>query len=124
VCVACDLGVRLPAEVEAAAQQTPPVKEKMGRRRKHPHPIQGAPLHRADQILASQAEEAWQTITWRMGAAGPLAKQFVAVRAHRAMGDWTGREGWSEYLRCAGTPAVSRLGLGFSPTHLTIGARQ
>jgi SRSO17 transposase len=94
VCVACDFGVRLPAEVEAAAQQTPPVKEKMGRPRKHPHPIQVASLHRVDRILASQAEEAWQTITWRMGTEGPLTKQFVAVRAHRAIGDWTGHEGW------------------------------
>jgi len=51
-------------------------------------------LHRADQLLAGQAEEAWQTITWRMGTEGPLTKQFVAVRAHRAIGDWTGGEGW------------------------------
>jgi SRSO17 transposase len=94
VCVACDFGVRLPAEVEAAAEQMPPAKEKMGRPRKRPHPIQVAPLHRADQVLASQPEEAWQTITWRMGTEGPLAKQFVAVRAHRAIGDWTGRKGW------------------------------
>ena len=94
VCVACDFGVRLPAEVEAAAQQRPADKEKRGRPRKHPPPIQGAPLHRADQLLAGQAEEAWQTITWRMGTEGPLTKQFVAVRAHRAIGDWTGGEGW------------------------------
>ena len=94
VCVACDFSVRLPAEVEAAAQQRPPDKEKRGRPRQHPPPIQGAPLHRADQLLAGQAEEAWQTITWRMGTEGPLTKQFVAVRAHRAIGDWTGGEGW------------------------------
>lgn len=94
VCVACDFGVRLSAEVEAAVQQRSPDKEKRGRPQKHPPPIQGAPLHRADQVLASQAEEAWQTITWRMGTEGPLTKQFVAVRAQRAIGDWTGGEGW------------------------------
>jgi SRSO17 transposase len=58
VAVACDFGVRLPEEVEAAAQQ--------------PSAMQPAPLHRADEVLAAQSEEAWQTITWRVGTEGPL----------------------------------------------------
>ena len=80
VSVARDFGVRLPEEVEAAAQ--------------HPHPAQQAPLRRADEVLAAQPEEAWQTITWRMGTDGPLTKQFIARRVHRAVGETTGREGW------------------------------
>jgi len=70
----------LPEEVEAAAKQ--------------PHPVQPAPLHRADEVLAAQAEEAWQTITWRMGTDGPLTKQFVALWVYRAVGETTGPEGW------------------------------
>jgi SRSO17 transposase len=80
VAVACDFGVRLPEEVEAATKQ--------------PHPERPAPLHRADEVLAVQPEEAWQTITWRMGTDGPLTKQFVALRVYRAVGETTGPEGW------------------------------
>jgi SRSO17 transposase len=80
VAVACDFGVRLPEEVKAAAQQSPA--------------MQPAPLHRADKVLAAQPEEAWQTITWRMGTDGPLTKQFVALRVYRAVGETTGPEGW------------------------------
>lgn len=80
VAVACNFGVRLPEEVEAAAQQPPA--------------MQPAPLHRADEVLAAQPEEAWQTITWRMGTEGPLTKQFVALRVYRAVGETTGPEGW------------------------------
>jgi SRSO17 transposase len=79
VAVACDFGVRLPEEVEAARQS---------------HPGQPAPLHRADEVLATQSEEAWQAITWRMGTDGPLTKQFVALWVYRAVGETTGPEGW------------------------------
>lgn len=94
VAVACDFGVRLPQEIEAAARQPLPPQKKSGRPRKHPHPRQQAPLRRADEVLAAQPEEAWQTITWRMGTQGPLTKQFVALRVHRAVGETTGPEGW------------------------------
>lgn len=56
--------------------------------------MQPAPLHRVDEVLAAQSEEAWQTITWRMGTDGPLSKQFVALRVYRAVGETTGPEGW------------------------------
>lgn len=94
VAVHRDFGVRLLAEVaEAAARPLPPTK-KPGRPRTHPHPARVAPLHRADAVLAQQPESAWQTSSWRQGTDGPLAKQFVAVRAHRAAGDTTGPLGW------------------------------
>jgi SRSO17 transposase len=32
-------------------------------------------------------EEVWEAVTWRAGTKGPLAKQFVAVRVHRATGN-------------------------------------
>ena len=92
--VASDFGVRLPEEVRAAAQQPLPPKKKMGRPRQHPHPAQQAPLRRADDVIAAQAEAAWQSITWRLGSDGPLTKQFVALRVYRAVGETTGREGW------------------------------
>lgn len=94
VCVARDFGVRLPEEVTAAVQNPLPPKKKAGRPRKHPHPVQVAPLHRTDTVMADQPDRAWQTITWRMGSTGPLTKEFVAVRVHRAVGDATGPEGW------------------------------
>ena len=37
-------------------------------------------------LLAAQPETAWQTVTWREGTKGPLTKQFVALRVHRATG--------------------------------------
>ncbi len=92
--VASDFGVRLSDEVrEAAARPLPPTK-KRGRPRTHPHPLQVAPLHRADAVLAAQAEAAWQTITWRQGSDGAMTKQFLAVRLHRGHRDITGPEGW------------------------------
>ena len=80
VAVARDFGVRLPEEVEAAAQQS--------------HSVQLAPLHRVDEVLAAQPKETWRTITWRMGTDGPLTKQFVVLRVYRAVGETTGPEGW------------------------------
>jgi SRSO17 transposase len=94
VAVHCDFGVRLPEEIVSAAKQPLPAKRKSGRPRKHPHPVQLAPIRRADAVLASQAEETWQTITWRLGSDGPLSKRFLALRVHRAIGDWTGPESW------------------------------
>jgi SRSO17 transposase len=89
-----DFGVRLPQEVAEAAKEPLPAKKKTGRPRVHPHPAQVAPLRRVDEVIADQAETAWQTVTWRRGSDGPLSKQFVAVRVHRAVGKTTGREGW------------------------------
>lgn len=94
VAVASDFGVRLPDEVAEAAAQRLPAKKKAGRPRSHPHPVHLAAWHRADAVIDGQPEEAWQTITWRMGSAGGMTKQFVAVRAQRSHGDITGPEGW------------------------------
>ena len=100
-----NFGVRLPAEVQAAAQAEPVKKAGRGR----PALPRPAPLHHADAVLAALPVSAWRTIAWREGTQGQLAKQFVAVRAHRASGDpkWgthgrsvkhpqitTGPEGW------------------------------
>ena len=46
-----------------------------------------APLWDAETLLACLPEEAWETVTWREGTKGALAKQFVAVRVHRATGN-------------------------------------
>jgi SRSO17 transposase len=89
-----DFGVRVPSEVAAAAAQPLPPKRKLGRPRTRPHPVQVAPVHRADALLAAQAEDAWQTISWRQGSDGPLAKRFRALWVHRAVGDQTGPVGW------------------------------
>jgi SRSO17 transposase len=92
--VACDFGVRLPDEVAEAAEHPLPAKGKDGRPRTHPHPVRVAPLHRADAVIATQPDSAWQTITWRMGDDGPLTKRFIAVLVRRSHGDITGPEGW------------------------------
>jgi SRSO17 transposase len=94
VAVHCDFGVRLPDEIAKAAKEPLPAKKKSGRPRKHPHPAQLAPIRRADTLLANQSEESWSTITWRRGSDGMLSKRFFALRANRAIGDWTGPEGW------------------------------
>jgi SRSO17 transposase len=94
VAVACDFGVRLPEDVEAAATRPLPPKRKSGRPRTHPHPAQLAPVRRADEVLAAQPQESWETITWRLGTDGPLTKQFLAQRVYRAVGETTGPEGW------------------------------
>jgi SRSO17 transposase len=96
-------GVRRPAEVAraAAAAATPPSPRRGRGRPKQPRP---APLYTAAAVLAALPEDAWQAVTWREGARGPLTKQFVALRVHRATGGahlpvtdarvTTGPEGW------------------------------
>jgi SRSO17 transposase len=92
-------GVRLPAEVQEAAKAEPVKREGRGR----PTLPRPAPLHRADAVLAALPESAWQTIAWREGTKGQLAKQFVAVRAHRASGD----PSWGEHGRSVKHPQIS-----------------
>ena len=98
-------GVRLPDEVQKAAAAVPEKPKGKGRP-KLPRP---APLHTVEAVVAAQPESAWQTITWREGTKGPLCKQFLAIRVHRATGNpavgehgrsvqhgtmSTGSEGW------------------------------
>lgn len=98
-------GVRLPDEVREAGATVPEKPAGKGR----PKLPRAAPLHTVDSVVAAQPEGAWQTITWREGTKGPLHKQFLAIRAHRATGNpatgphgrsirhgtmSTGSEGW------------------------------
>ena len=98
--VSSTFGVRLPAEVQAAALWVPPRPRGRGQPRK-PRP---APLYAAQAVLATLPQERWQTITWREYDAVVLRKQCVAVRVHWATGGMqfstshhrvaTGPEGW------------------------------
>jgi SRSO17 transposase len=74
-------GVRLPAEVQAAAAAAPP---RGGRGR--PRLPRPAALHQAEALTEALPPAAWQTITWRQGTRGPLRKQFAALRVHWATG--------------------------------------
>jgi SRSO17 transposase len=78
--VSSTFGVRLPAEVQAAALRPPPPRRGRGQPRK-PHP---APLAAAKAVLEALPADRWQTITWREPEATVLRKQFVALRVHWA----------------------------------------
>ena len=92
-------GVRLPAEVQAAARKDPTY-QGMGQPRK-PRP---APLYTVKQLIAMLPPSAWQTIRWREGTRGTMQAQAVALRVHWATGAemhrtthhrvHTGPEGW------------------------------
>lgn len=100
-------GIRLPAEIEAAAATPAEAPRRRGKGR--PKLPRSAPLHTVDAVATALAEDAWRTVAWRDGTKGTLRKQFVAVRVHRATGspDWgkhgrsvshgritTGLQGW------------------------------
>jgi SRSO17 transposase len=60
-----------------------------------PSPQSQAPvLTRADQLLAGQPGDQWQTIAWRWGQDGPLRKQFIARRTSRSQDGGSGPTGW------------------------------
>jgi SRSO17 transposase len=84
-------GLRLPAEVRAAAAAAPAPRSGRGR----PKLPRAAPLHTVAAVVAAPPETAWRTVAWREGTSGRLRKQFAAVRVHRATGD----PGWGEYGR-------------------------
>jgi SRSO17 transposase len=98
--VSSTFGVRLPAEVHAAALVPPPRPRGRGQPKK-PHP---APLYAAQAVLEALPADRWQPITWREHDDGVLCKQFAAVRVHWATGGaqfstshprvCTGPEGW------------------------------
>ena len=98
--ISSTFGVRLPAEVHAAALGLPSRPRGRGQPKK-PRP---APLYEARAVLAALAEDRWQPITWREHADVVLRKQFAAVRVHWATGGAqfstshhrvsTGPEGW------------------------------
>jgi SRSO17 transposase len=92
-------GVRLPDEVQAAAQEIPTYGGR-GQPRK-PRP---APLYSVKDLIEVQPEEAWQTIGWREGTKGTMRAQVLALRVHWATGSQlhstshsrvhTGPQGW------------------------------
>ena len=98
--VSSTFGVRLPAEVCAAALVLP----SRPRRRGQPKKPRPAPLYEAKAVLEVLPAERWQPITWREHDDVALRKQFVAVRVHWAIGGaqfstshhrvHTGPEGW------------------------------
>ena len=64
-------------------------------------PEERAPLHKAFELTGAQPKERWQAITYREGTKGPITKEFLALRACRALkgnadgeGAYTGSEGW------------------------------
>lgn len=92
-------GVRRPEGVEEVAAAGPPPYSGKGRPRKQ----QPAPLHTAEAMAGAWADDQWRTVAWREGTKKTLAKQFAAVRVHRATGSpattnperiTTGPEGW------------------------------
>lgn len=98
--ISSTFGVRLPAEVCAAALVLPAHPRGRGQPKK-PRP---APLYEAKAVLEALPAERWQPITWREHDDVALRKQFVAVRVHWATGGaqfstshsrvCTGPEGW------------------------------
>jgi SRSO17 transposase len=97
--VQSNFGVRLPEEVQAAAQETPTYGGR-GQPRK-PRP---APLYAVKELIEAQPVSAWQTIEWRQGTKGTMRAQVLALRVHWATGSprhstshsrvHTGPEGW------------------------------
>ena len=102
-------GVRLPAEVQAAEEQTPTYGGR-GQPRK-PRP---APLYSVKALIEAQPACAWQTIEWRQGTKGTMQAQVLALRVHWATGSprhstshsrvHTGPEGWLLAERSVPTP--------------------
>jgi len=98
--ISSTFGVRLPAEVHAAALMRPARPRGRGQPKK-PRP---APLYAAQAVLEALPEDRWQPITWREYGDVVLRKQFTAVRVHWATGGAqfstshhrvsTGPEGW------------------------------
>jgi len=97
--ISSTFGVRLPAEVHAAARVRP-----SPRRRGQPKKPRPAPLYAAQAVLEVLSADRWQPITWREYGDVVLRKRFTAVRVHWATGGAqfstshhrvsTGPEGW------------------------------
>ena len=79
-------GVRLPAEVQAAAQAAA-AQAAAPRGRGRPKLPRPAPLHTAKAVSTALPADAWRTVAWRDGTKGTLRKQVAAVRVHWATGN-------------------------------------
>jgi SRSO17 transposase len=53
-----------------------------------------SPVVRADEVLAAQPLQAWQTLAWRAGAKGWWRAKCLALRCWRVDGDGTRHVGW------------------------------
>src|SRR5919206_742036 len=90
--VRADFGVRRPRDVVVASLRTPPPRR--GRPRTHPHPVQLAPLLRADALTATVPAHRWQPVIVPDPEGQASERLACRLRVHRAHGEVTGPIGW------------------------------
>ncbi len=92
-----DFMVRVPEEIEQWIP--PPAPARRGRPRKHMDPDSLPGVHRVDEILAALPESLWRAVTYRQGTAGPLTKEFAALRVQCATTKRVGPDVWLLFER-------------------------